>query len=618
MVRLDSYRPRARADWIEDPAGLRFIRRGLVPAVGVVTSLFLLLGILLDRGDTTLYLVLLGLAAAQVGLALALTRLGRHIPGPQQLRIILATTPATLFLLGMAGWSDAHGSFFPVVPAAIAGTLAMVVALTEPIWALAPWAAVSSAALLAGAYLRTGGTPGILVPAIYLAGQAGIGWLIRDGIQRYHADRRSIVHQMAGLVPLATPQETGAAIVGLLRAWGGFGSVALLRFTGLGETTVLWASEEAAGRLRVGEALPASRNDLLRGKAADGPWLTRWTVRPEDGEYGVQIAESGITAAAYVPILYEGRSIGLLAVGETGGAEESLAVLAERLPVVIEVSDLAGALLGPGLERLDATSAAAVRLDAILAERAFAPVFQPICELGSGRVIGLEALTRFEGAQPEEIFAQAGLLGRRQELEIATLTAALKAAERLPPDRWLSVNVSPALLADTTTLRRIIAGSPRSIVLELSEHEEVLDYRALTTSVKRLAPGVSLAIDDAGAGFSSLRHILETSPSWVKLDIGLVRGVDSDPARQALVAGLVHFASKASVALIAEGIETEAEHAMLKSLGVKLGQGFLMARPAPMDDALIRALVQSDYLSEPTSGFDETRARRGRQRVPVG
>jgi EAL domain-containing protein (putative c-di-GMP-specific phosphodiesterase class I) len=583
-----------------------------------VTSVFLFVGILLDRGDTTLYLILIGLAAAQVGLALAVTRLHRRIPGPQQLRIILATTPATFFLLGMAGWSDAHGTYFPIVPAVIAGTLAMVVALTEPIWALVPWAAVSCAALLAGAYLRTGGTPGILLPAMYLAGQAGVAWLIRDGIQRYHADRRSIVHQMAGLVPLATPHETGAAIVGLLRAWGGFGSVALLRFTGLGETTVLGASEDVDAGLRVGAALPDSRNLLLRGKAADGPWLTRWTVRAEDGEYGARIAESGITAAAYAPIAYEGRTIGLLVVAETGGAEESLAVLAERLPAVIEVSDLAGALLGPGLEGLDATSAAAVRLDAILAKGAFAPVFQPICELAGGRVVGVEALTRFDGVRPEEIFAQAGLLGRRQELEVATMTAALKAAERLPPDRWLSVNVSPALLADTTTLRRIIEGSRRSIVLELSEHEEVLDYRALTTSIKRLTPGVSLAIDDAGAGFSSLRHILETSPSWVKLDIGLVRGVDSDPARQALVAGLVHFASQASVALIAEGIETDAEHTMLKSLGVKLGQGFLMARPGPIDDALIRALVESDHLGEPTSGFDRTRARRSEPRVPAG
>jgi EAL domain-containing protein (putative c-di-GMP-specific phosphodiesterase class I) len=127
-------------------------------------------------------------------------------------------------------------------------------------------------------------------------------------------------------------------------------------------------------------------------------------------------------------------------------------------------------------------------------------------------------------------------------------------------------------------------------VLELSEHEPVVDYGALTAGLKCLGPRVSLAIDDAGAGFSSLRHILEMAQAWVKLDIGLVRGVDADPARQALVAGLVHFALQARIALIAEGIETRAEYDVLKSLGVEFGQGFLLARPAPISAEMLSAL----------------------------
>ena len=108
---------------------------------------------------------------------------------------------------------------------------------------------------------------------------------------------------------------------------------------------------------------------------------------------------------------------------------------------------------------------------------------------------------------------------------------------------------------------------------------------------------MSLAIDDAGAGFSSLRHILETSPAWVKLDIGLVRGVDTDPARQALVAGLVHFALQARISLIAEGIETLPELEMLKSLGVEFGQGFLLARPAPISAEMLHALKEPGTIS---------------------
>ena len=591
----------SRVAWIEDPAGLRFIRRNLLPAVAALASLFLIVGIALDRGNSTLYLLLLALAAGQVGFATALGGLGHRISVPRQLRIVLATTPATFFILGMAGWSSNQAAFFPVVPAVIAGIIAMVVALTEPVWVLVPWAVASCLALLAGGLLQAG-SAAVLVPPICLAGQATLAWLVRDGIERFHTDRRVVVHDMAGLVPLASPQETATAITGLLRSRDDVQSVLVLRFTALGETVVLGADEAAASGLRVGDALPSSRNELLRAKAADGPWLTRWTIRAEDGDYGARVAGAGITAAAYVPIIHEGRAIGLLVVADARGAEEGLAVLAERLPVLIEVAELAGSLLGPGLEGIDATSAAAVRLDTILGQGAFAPVFQPICELASGRVVGLEALTRFEGASPDEVFGQARLLGRLEELEIATLSATLTAAERLPPDRWLSVNVSPALLADMTSLERLLGNSLRPIVLELSEHEPVLDYRALRTSIKRLAPWVSLAIDDAGAGFSSLRHILEMAPSWVKLDIGLVRGVDGDPARQALIAGLVHFARQSGITLIAEGIETEAEQATLKSLGVELGQGFLLARPAPIDDALITALVRADHPAPSTTG----------------
>lgn len=589
--------PNPSTGWVEDPAGLHFIRRDLLPAAVGVIGLFLAIGIALHRGNEALFLVLLGLAVGQLGLAYGLSRLGHRLTGGQQLRVVLATTPATLFVLAMAGWSDDQVAFFPAIPAMIAGTLAMIVALTEPRSVLFPWVVASCAALLVGGLVAAGPSDAILLPPASLAGEALLAWLIRDGIQRYHSDRRAIVHAVSALVPLETPEATAAAIVEVLATWIDFESVVVLRFTSLDQTVVVAARNRLSPKgLQVGEVLPATRNELLRAKAADGPWLTRWTARPEDGTYGTRITANGITAAAYVPIGHDGRTIGLLVVSEARGAEESLASLADRLPVLIEVGELAGPLLGAGFELIDASSGARVRLDGILANRAFAPVFQPVCDLATGHVVGLEALTRFIGAGPEEVFGQAQLLGRLQELEIATLTVALAAAERLPLDRWLSVNVSPGLLADTPTLERLLAGCQRHVVLELSEHEAVIDYGTLTTSLKGLGSGVSLAIDDAGAGFSSLRHILETSPAWVKLDIGLVRGVDADPARQALVAGLVHFALQARISLIAEGIETRAEFDTLKALGVEFGQGFLIARPAAISDEMLATLQRPDRI----------------------
>jgi len=91
-----------------------------------------------------------------------------------------------------------------------------------------------------------------------------------------------------------------------------------------------------------------------------------------------------------------------------------------------------------------------------------------------------------------------------------------------------------------------------------------------------------LAVDDAGAGYSGLRHILELRPQFVKLDLSLVRHVDTDPARQAMVAGMAHFARNSGCELIAEGIETEEELNELIRLGINLGQGYLFGKPGPV------------------------------------
>ena len=88
-----------------------------------------------------------------------------------------------------------------------------------------------------------------------------------------------------------------------------------------------------------------------------------------------------------------------------------------------------------------------------------------------------------------------------------------------------------------------------------------------------------VSIDDAGAGFASLRHVLELKPEFMKLDRSWIAGLDRDPARQALVAGLSHFARATGCRLIAEGVETEAELAALRAFDVELGQGFLFGRP---------------------------------------
>lgn len=222
------------------------------------------------------------------------------------------------------------------------------------------------------------------------------------------------------------------------------------------------------------------------------------------------------------------------------------------------------------------------RIAAIIAGRAFSPVFQPIVELATGRIVGFEALTRFDdGSRPDEMFALALDCGLGSQLERVTLEAALEGARRLPAGAWLSLNVSPPLVVDGAVLAAVLSSWNRPVVLEITEHEAIAEYAPLREAVRRLGADVRLAVDDAGAGVANFNHLVELRPDFVKIDIGLVRGVDADPSRRAVVVGLIHFAAETGCELIAEGIETPAERATVTELGVTLGQGYLLARPAP-------------------------------------
>lgn len=224
------------------------------------------------------------------------------------------------------------------------------------------------------------------------------------------------------------------------------------------------------------------------------------------------------------------------------------------------------------------------RIQATIDSAAFAPVYQPVIDLSSGATIGFEALTRFtDGRRPDEMFALAVECGLGAALERVTLAAALRDARRLPRRTWLSVNISPTLLADVTSVQAVLGVRARSLVLEITEHETIAAYGPLRQALIELGPDVRLAVDDAGAGVANFSHLVELRPDFVKVDASLVRGVDRDVSRQAVVAGILHFAAAADCQVIAEGIETDEELAMLTRLGVGLGQGYLLGRPAPAE-----------------------------------
>lgn len=229
----------------------------------------------------------------------------------------------------------------------------------------------------------------------------------------------------------------------------------------------------------------------------------------------------------------------------------------------------------------------AERIQGVLDRGEIDMVFQPVFDIRNGAKapIALEALARFSGEprrSPADWFAEAADVGLGVELELIALEAALTHLDEMPPEVRLSVNASPATLL-SPRFAELVQDVADRIVIEVTEHAEVVSYDELAEALIPLrARGAMLAIDDVGAGFATLRHIIRLAPDIVKLDLTLTCGIAADPARTALASSLVDFAEGIDATIAAEGIESGEDLALLRELGVTYGQGFYLARPSPL------------------------------------
>ncbi|WP_324754408.1 EAL domain-containing protein [Roseovarius sp. Pro17] len=233
------------------------------------------------------------------------------------------------------------------------------------------------------------------------------------------------------------------------------------------------------------------------------------------------------------------------------------------------------------------TTATAIK--AILQSRDFDVVYQPIMDAAARRPKGFEALCRFRAQPyrpPNLWFDDAATVGLQADLEICVIEQALIALNQLPPSIYVSVNASPATVA-SGRLGDVFKHWPAErIVLEVTEHSMVDCYDSLLSELDTLRfRGVRLAIDDAGAGYSGLQHIVRLHPDIIKLDISLTNRIDEDIVRRSLGAALVRFAVEINAAIVAEGIETEGELTTLHDLGVPLAQGYFLGKPADLATA---------------------------------
>jgi EAL domain-containing protein (putative c-di-GMP-specific phosphodiesterase class I)/CheY-like chemotaxis protein len=400
-------------------------------------------------------------------------------------------------------------------------------------------------------------------------------------LERGREDRRRLAAVLDGLPRNEPLVVLAAKLLDEIQPILGMDGTAILHF-GEGAVRTIASNGRLTQSFRAGRALPRERGREIATRAEAGAWLQDASMNLDPTADAVDIA--------YVPFRLgpSPTPLGCLAFAVRPGSASR--PLSHRLPDLVDATDFIVAVLRPAVEQANQTGAAITRLRRVIAKREFEIHLQPIARLDTGEVVAVEALTRFrDGIRPDLQFAEAASLGLGAALQAATLAAAVAATASLPSGIALSVNLSADVIQSDASLPAILAGVNRRTVVEITEHERIDDYASVRAALGRLGPNIDLAVDDAGSGYASLRHILALQPAYVKLDIEWVHDIDRDPVRRALVSGLTYFASETGCQLIAEGIETQAERDVLVDLGIQLGQGFLLGRPVPAIDPGSRA-----------------------------
>ncbi len=231
------------------------------------------------------------------------------------------------------------------------------------------------------------------------------------------------------------------------------------------------------------------------------------------------------------------------------------------------------------------------RLTDVIDKGLLRSVYQPIVDASTGSAVSVEALTRFDGPfrlRPDEWFADAARVGEAATLEIAAIRCALNGLASLPDSVALSINVSAAVLLDPLFAEWLAVAPVERLILELTEHEAVSDYAALNAALSAArARGLRLAVDDAGAGYASMRHPLLLQPDVLKLDISLVRDLDTDSGKRALCGAIITFARSLGARVVAEGVETAAELAAARR---RLRPGLSLRSPCAARRGPVRRL----------------------------
>ena len=379
------------------------------------------------------------------------------------------------------------------------------------------------------------------------------------------------------------PVELVRTLLGLLRTRLGLDTAWLSSFGDGMQTFEVLDGDADAVNLSPGDRVLLSDSYCVRVIDGRLPAVIPDTTANQTTDALSITRELNLGAYVGVPVLSPGgTTMGMLC----AVSREAKPHLADAdLRIVRQVAELIGTLLESPEKGTNTTSAQRAAIRKVVSQSDFEVVFQPVHEAATGRVIGLEALARFPHApfRPDAFLAQAALLGLGIELEIAILKRVISKLPRLPEDVFVAVNMSPGAAQVAPWDQLLADGDATRIVLELTEHDAVLDYSALDQALEACRTrGVRVAIDDVGAGFSSFSHVLELSPEFVKIDQSITRHIDVDAARRRLAHAIAELAVQMGATVIAEGIESQGELDTIASVGIVAAQGFYLSRPRPL------------------------------------
>jgi len=361
-----------------------------------------------------------------------------------------------------------------------------------------------------------------------------------------------------------------------------------------GDTMRYWSASGIA-RNQVGLALPVQGS--LSGRCISEGRVMRCDDSETDPRVNREACRNvGLRSMLVAPLNFRNQAVGVLKVVSTFPSayqdtdcrtlEQLSTLVAASLYKAIEHAQMRAALetrKGHGERDRQSSSDVRARIEEVLRGASVTAALQPVVRLADGAIVGYEALARFPveyDLSTARWFEDAARHGMSVPLELAALEAGLAQLRHVPENAYLALNVSPET-ACSGALPPLLAGhAPHRLVLEITEHNAVEDYGQLNACLSALqALGVRIAVDDTGAGFASLRHVLRLAPDIIKLDCTLVREVDHRPRMQALIAALLTFARGTHAELVAEGVETEAQLQTLKALGVPFAQGYYLGKP---------------------------------------